>query len=183
MNRSLVTLLVVALFTGGLLVAARANPPGTPGPAPAPASAVPAPSCKVFGSGSCCDPAIAAHLPKKAIYTACGETDATFLGEQAGKNACKYFFQVAGEKPGDIFVEVYAPPTKEVPPAPVDPFFTWKKVGKAFMIERANSPKAAAMSANSTGLWLPAKGYFVSINASTKVCSKKEATRLAASIH
>ena len=47
------------------------------------------------------------------------------------------------------------------------------------MTEKAKSPKAAPMMANSTGLWLPGKGYFVSVNASTKVCDKSQAKRLA----
>ena len=46
----------------------------------------------------------------------------------------------------------------------------------------AHLPKAAPMMANSTGLWMPGKGYFVSVNASTKVCSKAEVTKLAPSI-
>jgi hypothetical protein len=36
------------------------------------------------------------------------------------------------------------------------------------------------MVANATGLWLPAKGYFVAVNASTKVCDKAQVKRLAA---
>jgi hypothetical protein len=34
--------------------------------------------------------------------------------------------------------------------------------------------------ANATGLWLPGKGYFVAVNASTKVCDKAQVKRLAA---
>src|SRR5258706_4522620 len=155
------------LVAGGLLVA-RADPPPQ--------------NCKVYGPGKCCDPAIAAHLAKEAVFAACGESDATFLGEQASRDACKYFFKVEGEKSDDTFVQVYAPPTKQVPASPNDPFFSWRRVGRAFITERANSPKAAPILANSTGLWLPAKGYFVSVNASTKVCTKKEAAKLAASL-
>jgi hypothetical protein len=33
-----------------------------------------------------------------------------------------------------------------------------------------------------TGLWLPGKGFFVSVNASTKVCNKAEAKKLAPSM-
>ena len=145
-----------------------------------PAAATPA--CKAYNNGSCCDPAMEAHLPLKMVFTACGESDTTYLGEQATKDGCKYFFKVEGEKPEDSMVQIYSPKMKDVPPSPQDPFFTWKRVGKAFMIERANSPKAAAMSVGSTGLWMPGKGYFVSVTASTKVCSKKEATKLAAAM-
>ncbi len=169
MKRALVAVSLAACATGGFLVA-RAD-----GPAPAAPT-----NCKVYGPGRCCDPAIAAHLTKEAVFAACGESDATFLGEQASRDACKYFFKVEGEKSDDTFVQVYAPPTKEVPSAPNDPFFSWRRVGRAFITERANSPKAAPILANSTGLWLPARGYFVSVNASTKVCSKKEAAKLAA---
>ena len=75
-----------------------------------------------------------------------------------------------------------APAQKEVPGEPNDPFFAWKKIGKVFVTEKAKSPKAAPMMANSTGLWLPAKGYFVSVNASTKVCDKAQAKKLAPSM-
>jgi hypothetical protein len=125
---------------------------------------------------------VAAHLPKEAIYSACGESDATFLGEQGSKDTCKYVFKVEGQKDEDTFVQVYAPAQKEVPSSPNDPFFSWKKVGKVYMTDKAKSPKAAPMMVNSTGLWLPAKGYFVSVNASTKVCDKNQAKRLASSM-
>ena len=55
-------------------------------------------------------------------------------------------------------------------------------MGKVFVTEKAKSPKAAPMMVNSTGLWLPGKGYFVSVNASTKVCDKAQAKRLASSM-
>jgi len=155
---------------------------------PAPASTAAgkpaeAPKCKTWGGKpQCCDPAVTAHLPKEAIYSACGESDATFLGEQGSKETCKYVFKVEGQKEEDTFVQVYAPAQKEVPSEPNDPFFAWKKVGKVFMTDKAKSPKAAPMMVNSTGLWLPAKGYFVSVNASTKVCDKSQAKRLASSM-
>jgi hypothetical protein len=38
------------------------------------------------------------------------------------------------------------------------------------------------MLATATGLWMPGTGYVVSVNASTKVCTKAEATRLARSL-
>ncbi|HSY41331.1 MAG TPA: hypothetical protein VLA79_17445, partial [Polyangia bacterium] len=50
-------------------------------PAAAPAAA---PTCKLHGK-KCCDPAIMAHLPKDAVYKACDESDATFLGEDGGE--------------------------------------------------------------------------------------------------
>src|SRR5947207_3100519 len=67
-------------------------------PAAAPAPAAAAPTCKLHGK-KCCDPAIMAHLPKDAVYKACGESDATFIGEDGGeKDTCKYFFKVEGAK-------------------------------------------------------------------------------------
>jgi hypothetical protein len=145
-----------------------------------PAAAPPPPTnCKTFGSGRCCDLAVAAHLTKEAVFSSCGESDATFLGEQGSKHTCKYFFKVAGAKEEDSYVQVYAPALKEVPATPNDPFFKWGRIGPVFYTERALSPKAAPMLEGSTGLWLPGKGYFVAINASTKVCTKAEAKRLA----
>jgi hypothetical protein len=148
---------------------ARADKPATPA----------AGACKAHNGKPCCDPAIAAHLPVAAVLSACGQSDATFLGEEGSKETCKYIFKVAGQKEDETFVQVYAPAQKMVPSAPEDPFFSWKRVGKAFMTEKANSPKAAPMLASSTGLWLPGAGYFVSVNASTKVCSKPQAKKLA----
>jgi hypothetical protein len=142
-------------------------------------AAKPSVTCKAHNGKPCCDPAVTAHLSRSAVYKACGESDATFLGEEGSKDTCKYVFKVEGQKEDDTFVQVYAPPQKEVPSEPNDPFFSWKKIGKVFVTEKAKSPKAAPMMANSTGLWLPAKGYFVSVNASTKVCDKTQAKRLA----
>jgi hypothetical protein len=148
-----------------------------------PASAAgPSGPCKVFGTGACCDPAITKHLARDAVFSACGESDATFLGEQAAKETCKYVFRAEGVKDGDAFVQVYVPAQKEVPSSPSDPFFKWKKVGKVFVTDKALSPKSAPLLASATGLWLPGTGYFVSVNASAKVCSKPEAERLARSL-
>ena len=152
-----------------------------PAPAPAPAAA-PAGNCKAYGGGKCCSPDVTLHLNKEAVYAACGESEATFLGEVGSKDTCKYVFKVEGQKEDETFVQVYAPAQKEVPSEPNDPFFQWKKVGKVFYTEKAKSPKAAPMMVNSTGLWLPAKGYFVSVNASTKVCDKGQAKKLAPSM-
>jgi hypothetical protein len=175
------TLTATVAFGAGYARRALADKPAAGSGAAAAPAAAPA-DCKAFGGGKCCDPAVTAHLPKAAVFKACGESDATFLGEVGSKETCKYVFKVEGEKPDDTFVQVYAPAQKEVPSSPNDPFFSWKKVGKAFLTEKAKSPKAAPMMANSTGLWMPGKGYFVSVNASTKVCSKAEAAKLAPSI-
>jgi hypothetical protein len=139
------------------------------------------PTCKLHGK-NCCDPAIAAHLPKDAVYKACGESDATFLGEDGSKDTCKYVFKVANEKEDDTYVQVYAPTQKEVLQEPNDPFFSYKKVGKVYVTEKAKSPKSAPMLASQTGLYMPGKGYSVSVNASAKVCTKAEAKKLAPSM-
>jgi hypothetical protein len=184
--RKLIALLTLSagfgIVAGSLPVGmARADKPAAP--AAAGGKPAEAPKCKTWGSKpQCCDPAIAAHLTKEAVFSACGESDATFLGEQGSKETCKYVFKVEGQKEDETFVQVYAPVQKEVPSEPNDPFFQWKKIGKVFVTEKAKSPKAAPMMANSTGLWLPAKGYFVSVNASTKVCDKQQAKKLAPSM-
>ncbi len=151
-------------------------------PAAPAAPAAAAPACKTFGAGKCCSPDVTMHLTKEAVYAACGESDATFLGEAASKETCKYHFQVAGEKSEDTFVQVYVPVVKEVPDKPTDPFLSYKKVGKVWMTDKSKSPKAAAMAATSTGLYLPGRGYFVSVAASTKVCTKQEAITLSKSM-
>jgi hypothetical protein len=141
-----------------------------------------APKCKLWKGAQCCDPGVTAHLPKEAVFSACGESEATYLGEQAQKDTCKYVFKVTGHREEDTFVQVYVPPQKDVPSTPSDPFFRWKKVGKVFVTDKALSPKSAPLLAASTGLWLPGKGYFVSINAAIPVCTKPEAERLAKSL-
>jgi hypothetical protein len=160
-------------------------------PAPAAPPPVPAPStgCKAHGGGPCCDPAIALHLSRQAIFAACRETADTFLGEKGGKDTCRYVFKAgaaagsaAGAESDSGFVEVYAPRHKQVPAEPTDPFFAWSRVGKAFVTSRALSPKSAPMLAASTGIWLPGAGYYVSVNASIKVCTKAEAQKLARSV-
>ena len=177
------TLTAMVAFGAGYARRALADKPAAGAPSAAGAAGAAAPTnCKAFNGAKCCDPAVTAHLPKAAVYKACGESDATYLGEVGSKETCKYVFKVEGEKADDTFVQVYAPAQKEVPSSPNDPFFSWKKVGKAFLTDKAKSPKAAPMMANSTGLWMPAKGYFVSVNASTKVCTKAEAAKLAPSI-
>ena len=178
----------LAAYVTGQVARAQAPKPAATPPAGAAAGAAGAggaaapTNCKLRGK-KCCDPAIMAHLPKDAVFKACGESDATYLGEDGGsKETCKYFFKVADAKEDDTFVQVYAPVQKEVMPSPNDPFFSWKKVGKAYMTDKAKSPKAAPMAAAATGLYLPGKGYSVSINASTKVCTKQEAAKLAPSM-
>jgi hypothetical protein len=153
--------------------------PAAPGATGAGGAAAPAkPTCKLHGK-ACCDPAIEAHLPKEAVYKACGESEETYLGQEAQRETCKYFFKVKDAPEAETFVQVYAPQQKEVMQEPNDPFFSWKKVGKAYITDKAKSPKAAPIAAQSTGLYLPAKGYSVSINASTKVCTKAEVAKLA----
>lgn len=177
------TLSATAGFLAAYLPIGAARADKAAAPAAGKPAAAEAPKCKTWGAKpQCCDPAIAAHLPKSAVFQACGESEATFLGEQGSKDTCKYVFKVEGQKEDETFVQVYAPAAKEVPSEPNDPFFQWKKVGKVFMTEKAKSPKAAPMMVNSTGLWLPGKGYTVSVNASTKVCDKGQAKKLAPSM-
>jgi hypothetical protein len=176
------TLLGATLGLLAAIVPGRLAHADKPAAAPATAPAAAAVKCKAHNGKTCCDPAISAHLPLPAVFAACGESDATFVGEEGSKETCKYVFKVEGQKEDDTFVQVYAPVQKEVPSEPNDPFFSWKKIGKVFITEKAKSPKAAPMMANSTGLWLPAKGYFVSVNASTKVCDKAQAKKLAPSM-
>jgi hypothetical protein len=173
--------LLVGLVIGASLGLVAAVVPGRLARADKPPTAAPAPAgkCKAHNGKTCCDAAVSAHLPLPTVLAACGESDATFLGEEGSKETCKYFFKVEGQKEDETFVQVYAPAQKTVPSEPEDPFFSWKKVGKVFMTDKAKSPKAAPMMANSTGLWLPGKGYFVSVNASTKVCDKAQAKKLA----
>ncbi len=162
-------------FSAAYLPSLTARADGKPA---APAAAAPT-NCKLYGK-KCCDPAIAAHLPLPAVEKACGESDATYLGEDGGeKETCKYFFKVAGEKETETYVQVYAPAQKEVLTAPNDPFFSYKKVGKVFMADKAKSPKSAPMLLAQTGFYMPGKGYSVTVNASTKVCTKDQAKKLA----
>jgi hypothetical protein len=176
------TVSAAAGLAAGYLPARFARADGKPaaGAATAPVAAA-KPTCKLHGK-SCCDPTVSAHLTKEAVFKACGESDATFLGEAGSKDTCKYIFKVEGQREDDTYVQVYAPAQKEVLAQPNDPFFSYKKVGKAYMTDKAKSPKSAPMAAAQTGLYFPGKGYSVAVSASTKVCTKQEATKLAPSI-
>lgn len=188
--RSLVAAILVSAFVMLFAVLARfgavparAQQPaaGAAGAGGGAAPAAPA-NCKLFKGTKCCDPAVTLHLPREAVYSACGESDASYAGEHAQNDTCRYFFKAQGDKPEDAFVQVYVPKVKETPAAPNDPFFRWKRVGKVFVTDKALSPKSAPMLTNSTGLWLAGKGYVVSVSASTKVCTRPEAERLAKSL-
>jgi hypothetical protein len=180
-------LLASSIFAAALavpvLVHQRTTLAAPPAPA-APPPAAPTGTCKTFGAGKCCSPDITMHLAKEAVFSACGESDATFLGEAASKDmfTCKYHFKVAGENSEDTNVQVYMSAAKEVPDKPNDPFFSYRKVGKVWMTDRAKSNKAAAMSNSTTGLYLPGKGFYVMVSASTKVCTKNEVATLAKSV-
>jgi hypothetical protein len=165
--------LIAGALSGFLSWFARAQ-----APAPPPAAT---PACKAYGGAKCCDAQVTQHLPKEAVFRACRESDASFLGEKGSKDTCRYLFRSADGKE-ESFVEVYAPAQKDVPSQPNDPFFSWKKVGKVYLTDRATSPKSAPMVAAATGLWMPGRGFFVSVNAQTKVCTKTEAVALAKSL-
>ncbi len=163
------------------LLAVPARPQAAP-PAPAPAPAADANKCKAYGGGKCCSPDVTLHLKKEDVFSACGQSEATYLGEVGSKDTCKYVFKVAGENEDSTYVQVYSPVAKEVLDKPTDPFMSFKKVGKVWMTDKAKSPKAAAQVASSTGLYMAGRGYFVSVAASTKVCSKTQAATLSKSM-
>jgi hypothetical protein len=174
-------LLASSLIVSAFSVPALVHQTSTHAAPPAPPAA-PAGNCKTFGAGKCCSPDVTLHLSKDAIFSACGESDATFLGEAGSKDTCKFHFKVAGENSEETFVQVYSPPAKEVLDKPTDPFMSFKKVGKVWVTDKAKSPKAAAQVNASTGLYMPGRGYFVSVSASTKVCTKTEAVALSKAI-
>ena len=114
-HRKILFGLTLSVAMVGLTAAYAQNKPATP-PAPGGAGGAAAaakPTCKLHGK-ACCDPAIEAHLPKEAVFKACGESDATYLGQEAQRDTCKYFFKVEGQPEADTFVQVYAPQQKEV---------------------------------------------------------------------
>jgi hypothetical protein len=141
-----------------------------------------APPCKAYGESRCCDPKVSAHLPREAVYAACGQSEASYLGEKGEKDTCSYYFKVGTDPTESTVVQVYAPAMASPPAAPNDPFFSWKKIGKVFMIDKARSPKATAMMQNTLGLWFAGKDYIVSVKAATRVCGKPTARKLAGAI-
>jgi hypothetical protein len=168
--------------------------------------------CKTYGDGPCCDRTVTRHLSRQAVYAACKESSDTYLGEMGGtiKTAsgeaasCRYVFKPKPpgspsrpSKPSEAkpegedaptgpegFVELSAPAQAEVPEEPQDPFFSWSKVagGKAFVALRGKTPQATALLESTTGIWLPGKDFIVSVTASTSVCSRGEALKLAKSV-
>jgi len=90
-------------------------------------------------------------------------------------------FKVAGENEDSTYVQVYSPIAKEVLDKPTDPFMSFKKVGKCGSLTKRSRPRPGA----GCGQHRPVhggRGYFVSIAASTKVCSKAQALQLSKSI-
>ena len=170
-------LAVLMLANPSRLEAAPTAPPSAPPPPPAPAG-----NCKAYGGGKCCIPDVTLHLSKDAVFASCGQSDATFLGEVGSKDTCKYVFKVAGESEDTTFVQVYSPMAREVLEKPTDPFMSFKKVGKVWVTDKAKSPKAQTQVAGSTGLYMAGRGYFVSVAASTKVCTKNQAIDLSKSV-
>jgi len=178
-------LIASSLFTAALAVPVllhQSSPQAAPAAPAAAAPAAPAGNCKAFGAGKCCSPDVTMHLAKESVFSACGQSEATFLGEFAEKDTCRYHFQIAGEKSEETYVQVYSPAAKEVLDKPTDPFMSFKKVGKVWVTDKAKSPKAASQVASSTGLYMPGRGFFVSVAASTKVCTKPQAITLSKSL-
>ena len=173
--RSAAALAVLMLANPSRPQAAPPAPPSAPPPAPAG-------NCKAYGGGKCCSPDVTLHLSKDAVFASCGQSDATFLGEVGSKDTCKYVFKVAGESEDTTFVQVYSPMAREVLEKPTDPFMSFKKVGKVWVTDKAKSPKAQTQVAGSTGLYMAGRGYFVSVAASTKVCTKNQAIELSKSV-
>jgi hypothetical protein len=173
--RSAAALAVLMLVNPSRPQAAPTAPPSAPPPAPAG-------NCKAYGGGKCCSPDVTLHLSKDAVFASCGQSDATFLGEVGSKDTCKYVFKVAGESEDTTFVQVYSPMAREVLEKPTDPFMSFKKVGKVWVTDKAKSPKAQTQVAGSTGLYMAGRGYFVSVAASTKVCTKNQAIELSKSV-
>ena len=173
--RSAAALAVLMLANPSRPQAAPPAPPSAPPPAPAG-------NCKAYGGGKCCSPDVTLHLSKDAVFASCGQSDATFLGEVGSKDTCKYVFKVAGESEDTTFVQVYSPMAREVLEKPTDPFMSFKKVGKVWVTDKAKSPKAQTQVAGSTGLYMAGRGYFVSVAASTKVCTKNQAIDLSKSV-
>jgi len=103
-HRKILIALTLSAAAMGLTAAYAQNKPPAPGGAGGgPAGAAAKPTCKLHGK-ACCDPAIEAHLPKEAVFKACGESDATYLGQEAQRDTCKYFFKVEGAFEADTFV-------------------------------------------------------------------------------
>jgi hypothetical protein len=180
LTRSLVIRWAAALAV--LMLANPSRPQAAPTAPPSAPPPAPAGNCKTYGGGKCCSPDVTLHLSKDAVFAACGESDATFLGEVGSKDTCKYVFKVAGESEDTTFVQVYSPMAREVLEKPTDPFMSFKKVGKVWVTDKAKSPKAQTQVAGSTGLYMAGRGYFVSVAASTKVCTKNQAIDLSKSV-
>ena len=100
-HRKILFGLTLSVAMVGLTAAYAQNKPATP-PAPGgagrgPRRAAAKPTCKLHGK-DCCDPAIEAHLPKEAVFKACGESDATFLGQEARRRHLQVLLQGRGRR-------------------------------------------------------------------------------------
>jgi len=116
-------------------------------------------------------PDVTLHLSKEDVYTACGKSEATFLAKVGSKDTCKYVFKIAGENEDSTYVQVYSPIAKEVLEKPTDPFMSFKKVGKVWVTDKAKVGPRPRRRCGQHRPVMAGRGYFVSIAASTKVCT------------
>jgi hypothetical protein len=136
-------------------------------------------ACKVHAGGRCCLPEVTAHLPKELVFAACKGAEAAYLGERKTSDGCRYVFGKEGVKTEDTTLEMTVSKLKNVPESPTDPFFKWKKAGKAYYTDKAASPKSAPMLARGTGLFYPGQGEVVSVTVPTAICPAVQARKLA----
>ncbi len=98
---------------------------------------------------------------KDAVFTACGESDATFLGEDGSRRTpASTSSRSADEKEDDTYVQVYAPAQKEVLPEPNDPFFSLEE-GRQGLHDREGEVAQVRADARRRrrGSDMPGKGY------------------------
>jgi hypothetical protein len=174
--------LAAAIGLAAAILPARLAGAGSQPGAPATGGAQ---KCKALEGKPCCDPALAAHLPLSAVFAACGESEATYRGEDGSDGQCRYYFNIEGQKQDATYVSIFSPPVPDPPTKPSETFFTYTKVGNVYVTDKPQSPDdevAVKSLKKSTGLWMPGKGYFVTVSASTAVCDRSQAIQLAPAI-
>ena len=164
----------------GLSVAYAQNKPAAPaagGAGGAPAAAA-KPTCKLHGK-TCCDPAVEAHLPKEAVFKACGESEATYLGEEAQATPASTSSRSRGRRKTRRSCRFTRP--SEGGAARAERSVLLVEEGRQGV--RHGQGEVAQGGAdggvNSTGLYLPGKGYFGQRQRVDEGLHRAEATKLA----
>ena len=131
-----------------------------------------------------CPSALIRHLSPPLVRRTCKKAQKTFERTVLVEGACRYVFRPEeSEEEADTaklpFVEIRETSQPEPPSRPEDTFYSWRKVGKAYVTYKANTARAQPWFDTATTLWLADETTVVTVTVATALCTRAEADRLA----